>query len=64
MMCFSDREPGDWGPRRLARKEIEATFSDGWIIESLEAAVFDINPIFGATTAQAWLAMVRRLRAG
>lgn len=60
LMCFSDRQPGDWGPRRVARREIEAAFSDGWVIERLDPSAFDINPIFGAATAQAWLATIRR----
>lgn len=60
LMCFSDRQPGDWGPRRVKREEIEAAFSDGWTIESLEHAEFDINPTFGNTTVQAWLALIRR----
>ncbi len=29
MLCFSDKEPGDWGPRRISRREIEETF--GWL---------------------------------
>jgi SAM-dependent methyltransferase len=60
LMCFSDQEPGDWGPRRVTRAEIEAAFADGWTIERLEPSAFDINPIFGATTAKAWLAVLRR----
>lgn len=60
LMCFSDREPGDWGPRRVTRTEIEAAFADGWTIERLEASAFDINPVAGSETAQAWLAVIRR----
>ena len=60
LMCFSDRQPGDWGPRRVTRQEILSAFSDGWIVDRLEHAVFDINPTFGATTVQAWLALIRR----
>jgi SAM-dependent methyltransferase len=63
LMCFSDRQPGDWGPRRVARGELEAAFSDGWIIESVQPAAFDTNPAIGATTAQAWLAVIRRTEA-
>lgn len=29
MLCFSDQQPGDWGPRRVTRDEIEAAFTDG-----------------------------------
>lgn len=60
-MCFSDRQPGEWGPRRVSRREIEAAFSDGWVIDRLDLSAFDINPIYDASTAQAWLAVIRRL---
>lgn len=59
LMCFSDRQPGDWGPRRVTRAEIERAFSAGWQVDSLEPAVFDLNPAFGMSTAQAWLAAIR-----
>jgi hypothetical protein len=29
MLCFSHREPGDWGPRRIREEEIRAAFADG-----------------------------------
>lgn len=60
LMCFSDRQPGDWGPRRVRAAELRAAFSDGWSVESITADMFDINPIGGSTQAQAWLAMLRR----
>ncbi|HEY6377981.1 MAG TPA: class I SAM-dependent methyltransferase [Candidatus Dormibacteraeota bacterium] len=43
MLCFSDRQPGDWGPRRVTEKEIRATFADGWHIDSIEPATMDIT---------------------
>jgi cyclopropane fatty-acyl-phospholipid synthase-like methyltransferase len=61
LMCFSDRQPGDFGPRRVREDELRAAFSDGWAITDLSAETFDINPEFGFTTAQAWLAAIRRL---
>ena len=27
MLCFSDQQPGEWGPRRVSRGEIERTFA-------------------------------------
>ncbi len=27
MLCFSDKEPGDYGPRRISKAEIESTFT-------------------------------------
>jgi len=60
VMCFSDLQPGDWGPRRVRREEIEHGFGDGWEVVSLTPDAFTINPIQGITTAQAWLAVIRR----
>ena len=60
MMCFSDRQPGVWGPRRVRREEIRLAFSDGWAVESLTPDAFTINPIEGITSASAWLAVIRR----
>ena len=60
LMCFSDRQPGDWGPRRVRQDELRAAFSDGWAITSVEADSFDITLGMPAPTAQAWLAAIRR----
>jgi SAM-dependent methyltransferase len=60
LACFSDRQPGDWGPRRVSQDELRAVFSDGWQIGSIEAGLFEINPMEGSTTVQAWLASIRR----
>ena len=60
MMCFSDSQPGVWGPRRVRREEIRFAFSDGWAVESLTPDAFTINPIEGITSALAWLAVIRR----
>ncbi|HZB32808.1 MAG TPA: class I SAM-dependent methyltransferase [Streptosporangiaceae bacterium] len=60
LMCFSDRQPGDWGPRRVRAEELRAAFSDGWTVESLTADTFDINPVHEVTRVQAWLAVIRR----
>ena len=43
MLCFSDRQPGDWGPRRVTRDEIRDAFSLGWELESIESAVIDLT---------------------
>lgn len=43
MLSFSDRQPGDWGPRRVTQDEIRGSFTDGWQIDSIEAAGFDIT---------------------
>ena len=62
LMCFSDREPGVWGPRRVREDELAAAFADGWSTTSITADTFAINPIAGSPVAQAWLATIRRER--
>lgn len=61
LMCFSDRQPGDWGPRRVRQDELRSAFADGWTVDSITASEFEINPGLGTPTVQAWLAIVRRL---
>lgn len=60
LICFSDRQPGDFGPRRVRQDELRAAFGDGWAITSIEADSFEVNPPFPTPTAQAWLATIRR----
>jgi cyclopropane fatty-acyl-phospholipid synthase-like methyltransferase len=40
LLCFSDEEPGEQGPRRVSRREIEDAFAEGWKIESIEPSRF------------------------
>ena len=58
MMCFSDREPGTWGPRRISEAELRTAFADNWSIRSLEAATFEVTIDPGRT--HAWLATIER----
>jgi ubiquinone/menaquinone biosynthesis C-methylase UbiE len=58
MMCFSDRQPGDWGPRRVSNAELRRAFAVGWSIDLLEPALFDVT--IDSNGAQAWLAEIRR----
>jgi cyclopropane fatty-acyl-phospholipid synthase-like methyltransferase len=60
LACFSDRQPGDWGPRRVTQDELRAAFSDGWSVSSIEAATFEINPGLPSPAVQAWLATIQR----
>ena len=61
MMCFSDREPGRWGPRRITQAEIEATFAAGWRIDTLERTGMEVA--FEPGTASAWFAAMTRTNA-
>src|ERR1700760_4077516 len=60
LMCFSDQQPGDWGPNRVRADELRAAFSDGWAVRSVAAGSFDINPLQGITRVHAWLAVISR----
>jgi cyclopropane fatty-acyl-phospholipid synthase-like methyltransferase len=62
LMCFSEREPGDAGPRRVREDELRSAFRDGWDITEIVPEEFDVNPgpWFGTTRTQAWLATIRR----
>jgi cyclopropane fatty-acyl-phospholipid synthase-like methyltransferase len=62
LLCFSDRQPGTLGPRRVRQDELRAAFSDGWRIVSVEAATFELNESgLGILLAQAWLAAIQRV---
>ena len=58
MLCFSDRQPGAWGPRRVTQAEIRASFGDGWRVDSIEPARFDVT--IDPNGALAWLATITR----
>lgn len=58
LLCFSELEPGDWGPRRIRQEEIRASFRDGWRVEEIEPAELEINVEPGR--ARAWLASILR----
>ncbi|HVJ80899.1 MAG TPA: methyltransferase domain-containing protein [Planctomycetia bacterium] len=64
LLCFSDAEPGEQGPRRVSRAELEACFAAGWKIESLEPARFDVrsdSPMeFSPGGPHAWFLIARR----
>ncbi|MHB8680897.1 MAG: class I SAM-dependent methyltransferase [Acidimicrobiales bacterium] len=58
MLCFSDRQPGDWGPRRVTQDEIVRAFASGWTVDSIEPAVIEIT--IDPAGALAWQVAVTR----
>jgi SAM-dependent methyltransferase len=58
VLCFSDRFPPGFGPRRVSQEEIRASFSDGWTVEAIEAVGFEVN--FSPEPIPAWLATIQR----
>ena len=66
LMCFSDKEPGDIGPRRVSQAELRSAFSKGWKIESIKETHFEItkelppNMKFSPGGPFAWFAVIER----
>ena len=58
MMCFSDRQSGDWGPRRVSQDDIRTSFADHWRVELIDSTEFEINLEPGR--ALAWRAAIVR----
>ncbi len=58
LLCFSDREPPGWGPRRIREEELRPAFEPAWRPVSLERATFATR--MPAGSVQAWRAQFRR----
>jgi len=59
LLCFSDRQPGETGPRRVSEQELRDAFTDGWHVVEIVATTFVANLPGGG--AQAWRATFERL---
>jgi cyclopropane fatty-acyl-phospholipid synthase-like methyltransferase len=60
LLCFSERQPGDWGPRRVTQQELRDTFTDGWHVDRIDEAHF-ATQLDDAQQVEAWLAVITRL---
>jgi cyclopropane fatty-acyl-phospholipid synthase-like methyltransferase len=65
LMCMSDEEPGNEGPRRVSQKELYDAFAHGWEMASLEPVQIEIHPGFTEVKfseggPKAWFAVIRR----
>jgi SAM-dependent methyltransferase len=58
LLCFSDQQPGEWGPRRVTQDEIRASFAIGWHVESIAATTMDLT--IQPEGARAWLGSITR----
>ena len=58
MLCFSEMESGDWGPRRITQNEIREAFARGWKVASIREARFETN--LGPDGCRAWLSSITR----
>ncbi|HUA01962.1 MAG TPA: class I SAM-dependent methyltransferase [Candidatus Aquilonibacter sp.] len=64
LLCFSEHTPGNVGPRRVTEGELRAAFREGWQIESIEPASFEVcddaKVRFGGENPKAWFLIARR----
>ena len=58
MLCFSERQPGDFGPRRVTQAEIRFSFEDGWRVDSIEPADLETNL---CSAILGWMASITRI---
>jgi cyclopropane fatty-acyl-phospholipid synthase-like methyltransferase len=58
MLCFSELEPGGYGPRRITAREIQDSFRDGWSINYIRPAIFESR--FRAEGSRAWLSSISK----
>ena len=67
LMCFSNEEPGEQGPRRVSKKELHDAFTEGWSIESIEPTRVEVRPdlkdlTFSESGPKAWFVVLRRVK--
>jgi SAM-dependent methyltransferase len=60
ILCWSDRNPFGFGPRRVTRREIRATFraSSGWRVDAIEPA--ELASRLAGGRVHAWLVRLTR----
>ena len=60
LMCFSEQEPGDGGPRRVTQSELRSAFDHGWEVERIDPEWLEVRPDWSPRPAHAWLARIVR----
>src|SRR5262249_37086285 len=60
MLCFSDRQPGTEGPRRVSDPEIRQSFADGWRLDAVDPSAIETNTPGGLYLVKAWLVQATR----
>jgi SAM-dependent methyltransferase len=65
LLCFSEHQPGTWGPRRVTQAELRASFADGWRVDALEATRLELSvappDADGSRSAAGWIASLTRV---
>jgi cyclopropane fatty-acyl-phospholipid synthase-like methyltransferase len=59
MLCFSDRQPGSDGPRRISQEEIRTAFANGWRVDEIAEAT--ITTLTDSDGVRAWRSTITRL---
>lgn len=59
LICFSELETREGGPRRVTQAELRSSFANGWLTDEIRAARFD--SLIHAGGAAAWLARMTRV---
>jgi len=65
LLCFSDQEPGEQGPRRISDRELRTAFAEGWVVEAIDPVRIEVRPdlegfSFSPGGPKAWFAKIRR----
>jgi cyclopropane fatty-acyl-phospholipid synthase-like methyltransferase len=58
LLCFSDLQPGEFGPRRITEQELRESFEAGWRIDALERTT--MHTTRSPEGVHAWLASMTR----
>jgi cyclopropane fatty-acyl-phospholipid synthase-like methyltransferase len=58
LLCFSEDQPGTYGPRRVTQDEIRASFAEGWRVDAIDAVRMDVT--FAPDGVAAWRASLTR----
>lgn len=58
LICFSEAETRDGGPRRLSKADIYASFAGEWKIEAIDAVRYEVTMY--PDGARGWLATIRK----
>jgi len=58
LLCFSNLQPGNYGPRRITMEEIRHAFREAWRVSDIRPATFDTN--LGEEPVKAWLGVIVR----
>jgi SAM-dependent methyltransferase len=59
VLCWSARNPLGYGPERIRKSDLRASFRSGWSIEAIEAET--LETLLPARRVQAWLARMERV---